>query len=32
MDDASQAAPDTAAVAAAMEVLDRFMAGLNARD
>jgi hypothetical protein len=32
MDDASQASPDPAAVNAAMAVLDRFMAALNARD
>ncbi|GGC44196.1 hypothetical protein GCM10011504_23270 [Siccirubricoccus deserti] len=32
MEDASQAAPDAAAVAASMAVLDRFMAALNARD
>ena len=32
MEDATQAAPDAAAVEAAMAVLDRFMAALNARD
>ncbi len=32
MADETQATPDEAAIAAAMHVLDRFMAGLNARD
>lgn len=32
MDDASQAEPDAAAASAAMALLDRFMAALNARD
>ena len=32
VEDSSQATPDPAAVAAAMAVLDRFMAALNARD
>ncbi len=32
MEDATQAAPDAAASAAAMALLDRFMAALNARD